>query len=201
MIYKVGLPESAALLHAFHVRPESVVATNSACFTCGSVYRSAVFVSSSLATTVLPEVVSVGTTRAFVIAVLHYRKHQGSEESRPLPPVSSFLPRPSRVTPLPPPGWAPPAVFNAPAPSLRTAYPATCGSFTAGAAATSRLTPPVPPFPPPSNAAAHTPAQLPGPRPTTSLTGTRAPAAPAAASRRRASDNRCLPRPRSVPRQ
>ena len=103
MLCKVGLPESAALLHAFHVRPESVVATSSACFTCGSVYRSAVFVSSSLATTVLPEVVTFGTTRAFVIAVLHYRKHQvqrrvSSSPPRPLLPAPSI---PRHASPAP----------------------------------------------------------------------------------------------------
>jgi len=75
MLCKERLPESAALFHALHVRPESVAATSSACFTCRPVYCSAVFVSSSLATTVLSEVATVVTTRAIVFEVLHYRKH------------------------------------------------------------------------------------------------------------------------------
>ena len=195
------MPESASLFYPFHVRPESVAATSSTGFTCRPVYCSAVFVSSSLATTVSSEVATVVTTCAHIFAVLLYRSTKCSEEPSPLAPVPSFLLRSSRVTPLPPPAWAPPSVFISSAPSLCTAYPATCGSFTAGAAATRRLPPLTPPFPPPPNAAAHTAAQLPSPRPAASPTGTHEHAAPAAAERRRAGGDRSRPRLRPAPRQ
>jgi len=94
---------SAVLFHVFHVRPECVAATSSACFTCGSVYRSALFVSFSLATTVLSEVATVVTTRAFMVAVLHYRKHYvprrvSSSSPHPLFPAPS-IPRPASPAP------------------------------------------------------------------------------------------------------
>ena len=96
------------------------------------------------------------TTCAFVFAVYTSDTTKRSEESLPLPPVPSFLPRPCSVTRLLHPEWAPPAFSNAPASSLCTAHIATCGPITACAAATRRLTPPPPP-PPRCRLPPHTP--------------------------------------------
>lgn len=135
---------------------EFAAVTSTACFTYRPVYRSAVFVSSSFPITDFSDVATVVNTRAFVCALVCYKTHEAQRRT-------SSSPNKSLPPPLPIPRPAPPAPFAVPpsrnkraGASFCPAYPATCGPFTSGAAATMRLTPPADPITAPP-----TPSRLP----------------------------------------